>query len=273
LSSELTVQVSSSMGMKQAAPETPSVQSLDRGLVILEAVARANGPVPLGELRTLLGINRSSVFRLANTLRRRGFLANPKGRNDYIVGPSIWRLFRNYDWSMLVSFCRPHLKALANRTGETAHLSVRQGKQTLFIDHQSSSNQIIAVSGQTGEFKPLYCTAHGKALLADCGLTGLKAIFGSEPFQAYTPRTVLSLEQLAKACARIKEEGVALDDAEFEEEVRCLAAPIRDSDGTIIAAIGISAPFARLLGEQLAEATRHVCATAEEITGDLSVEL
>jgi len=95
------------------------------------------------------------VFRLANTLRRRGFLANPNGRNDYIIGPSIWRLFRTYDWSMLVSFCRHHLKLLANQTGETAHLAVREGRQALFIDHQNASSQVIAVSGRTGEFMPV----------------------------------------------------------------------------------------------------------------------
>src|SRR5262245_33315294 len=77
---------------------TPSIQSLDRGLMILEAIARSNGPVALGELATMLGIDRSSVFRLANTLKRRGFLTNPEGRKDYILGSSIWRLSRKYDW-------------------------------------------------------------------------------------------------------------------------------------------------------------------------------
>ena len=109
-------------------------------MIILEAVAKANGPVPLGQLRTLLGINRSSVFRLVNTIRRRGFLANSKGRNDYIVGPSIWRLFQNYDWSTLVSFCRPYLKALANKTGETTHLAVRlDGPQRKTINFDAAS--------------------------------------------------------------------------------------------------------------------------------------
>ena len=59
-------------------------------------------------------------FRLANTLRRRGLLTNPDGRSEYIVGPAIWRLFRNHDWSMLVSFCRHHLKELSNLTGESS---------------------------------------------------------------------------------------------------------------------------------------------------------
>jgi DNA-binding IclR family transcriptional regulator len=258
---------------RKAAPETPVVQSLDRGLMILEAVAKANGPVPLGELRTLLGINRSSVFRLANTLRRRGFLANPKGRNDYIAGPSSWRLFRNYDWSLLVSFCRPYLKVLANKTGETAHLAVRQGKQALFVDHQASRNRIIAVSEQTGEFKPLYCTAHGKALLADHDAAGLRAILGPEPFHAHTPQTIVSIEKLARQCAGIKIRDFVPDEAEFEEEVRCVAAPIRDKEGVIVASIGISAPLARLSPEKLDEAARQTCETAREITHLLCAQM
>src|SRR5579883_2059510 len=124
-------------GAKQPAPDTPSVQSLDRGLTILEAVAQSEHPVPIRDLNQLLGLNRSSVFRLANTLRRRGFLANPNGRNDYIIGPSIWRLFQNYDWSALITFCRPHLKQLAAETRETAHLAVREGRMALFIDHET----------------------------------------------------------------------------------------------------------------------------------------
>ena len=74
--------------------DTPPIQSLDRGLAILEAVAASPGPVPLKHLTDLIGIDRSSVFRLANTLRQRRFLANPQGIKDYILGPTAWRLSR-----------------------------------------------------------------------------------------------------------------------------------------------------------------------------------
>ena len=72
--------------------DTPTIQSLDRGLAILEAVAASSEPVALKQLTELMGIDRSSVFRLANTLRQRRFLANPKGSNDYILGPTAWRI-------------------------------------------------------------------------------------------------------------------------------------------------------------------------------------
>jgi IclR family transcriptional regulator, acetate operon repressor len=259
--------------MKRSTQETPSIQSLDRGLFILEAVAKSTDPVPLGQLTDLLGIDRSSVFRLANTLKRRGFLANPGGRKEYVLGPSIWRLSRQVDWSnMLISLCHEHVKALANKTGETTHLAVREGKQAFFIDHHASTNQIIVVSGQTGEFVPLYCTAHGKALLADFDLAELKALFGSKPLQVYTPRTISTIPQLAKACAEIKARGFALDQEEYQEGVRCLAAPIRDKDGMVIAAIGISAPLARFQDDRYAAHVRNVCQTAKEITTLFSTE-
>src|SRR5438046_4142456 len=83
---------------------TPAIQSLDRGLAILEAVAGSAAPVPLKQLTDLIGIDRSSVFRLANTLRQRRFLANPKGSKDYILGPTAWRLSRRYGRNVLGTF-------------------------------------------------------------------------------------------------------------------------------------------------------------------------
>ena len=257
--------------MKKATLATPSIQSLDRGLFILEAVAKRADPVPLGDLTYLLGIDRSSVFRLASTLKRRGFLANPNGRKDYVLGSSIWRLSRNYDWSkMLITFSHEHLKKLAARTHETTHLAVREGKNALFIDHHSSNRQLVAVSGQTGEFAPLYCTAHGKALLADCGARELRSIFGAARLESYTPRTVVSISELAKQCARIKAEGYVVDDGEYRDDVCCVAAPIRDRDGVVVASIGISAPVARMPQELFAASARQVCEVAAAITADLT---
>jgi DNA-binding IclR family transcriptional regulator len=259
--------------MKKKTPrkqETPSIQSLDRGLVILEAVARSADPVSLGELTNLLGIDRSSVFRLANTLRRRGFLAYLTGRKLYMLGPSVWRLSHQYDWgTMLIRVSREHLKSLASQTQETAHLAIREGKQALFIDH-AVTNHVIAVAGQTGELIPLYCTAHGKALLADCDSADLKAIFGSEKLQIYTKQTIGTLVQLTKACAQIRTQGFATDDGEYLEGVRCIAAPIRAEGGVIIGSIGVSVPLQRFPKDRYSEFGEQVSAVAQQITDLLS---
>jgi IclR family acetate operon transcriptional repressor len=259
--------------MKKASTDAPSVQSLDRGLFILETVAKSREPVTLGDLAELLHIDRSSVFRLAKTLKRRGFLANPNGRKDYILGPPIWRLSRKYDWSKtLVILCHERLKMLASKTGETVHLAVREGRNALFIDHCSSPNQILMVSGQTGEFVPLYCTAHGKALLADFGVPELKTLYGSSQLQRHTPQTIITISDLASACAEIRDLGYAVDEAEYIPEVRCLAAPIRDRDGVVIASVGISAPIMRFPPERSRSVARQVCDVAKEVSTILSAE-
>jgi IclR family acetate operon transcriptional repressor len=248
------------------------VQSVDRALSILEAVSRSGEPVPLRQLTELLGIDPSNVFRLANTLKRRGFLANPNSRKSYVLGPSVWRLFREYNWSrMLIGICSEPVRTLADRTGETAHLAVREGLQVFFIDHQhASTRQGIMAAGQAGEFFPLHCTAHGKALLADLGVAELKGLYGSSPLKRYTARTIVSIPQLARACAAIQTTGYAVDDAEYLEEVRCVAAPLRDGSGGVVASVGISAPASRFPKARDRELAQHVCEVAREISSLLS---
>jgi IclR family acetate operon transcriptional repressor len=250
---------------RKETKETPSIQSLDRGLLILEAVGKSPDPISLAQLAAMLAIDRSSAFRLANTLKRRGFLANPSTGKDYILGPSVWRLSRQYDWSkMLATVAHDHLKTLAADTNETAHLAVREGRKALFIDHVTTSH-VIAISGQTGELVPLYCTSHGKALLADFTEQDLGQLFGGKPLKAFTKNSIQSLRALAKECQEIRSQGFATDESEYLDGVRCIAAPIRDRDGAVIASIGISAPAARFPKERQREYAGRVVAVAGQI--------
>jgi DNA-binding IclR family transcriptional regulator len=250
--------------------ETPAIQSLDRGLLILEAVGKSSEPVSLGPLAAMLGIDRSSAFRLANTLRRRGYLANSSAGRDYILGPSVWRLSHQYDWSkMLVTVAHDHLKALAAETNETAHLAIREGRNALFIDHVTSKH-VVAVSGQTGEFVPLHCTSHGKALLSDFTERDLAKLFGAKPLKAYTKNTIQSVRALAREVEAIRTQGFATDEAEFMEGVCCVAAPIRNRDVAVIASIGISAPASRFPKDREKEYAEHVLAAAAQIGQTIS---
>jgi IclR family acetate operon transcriptional repressor len=252
--------------VRKGAVETPLVQSVERALSLLETVAASADPVPLARLTEILGIDPSSVFRLANTLKRRGFLANPNGRKHYVLGPAIWRLSRGYDWSgMLISVCRDGVKTLATRTGETAHLAVRDGREVFFIDHHASGDQGVIVPGQTGKRMPLHCTAHGKSLLADFGLAELKALYGATSLERYTPRTCVSLPDLAKACSGVRARGFSMDDREYLDDVACVAAPIRDRGGLVIGSIGVSAPVTRMVEPRRSVLAQHVCDTARHI--------
>lgn len=248
---------------------TPLIQSLDRGLVILESVAKSAHPVSVGELAELLGIDHSSAFRLANTLKHRGFLACPRNVKGYVLGLSMWRVARGCDWNQtFVRIARAPLQLLAGQTRETAHLAIREGDHALFIDNVLG-NHLITVSGQVGELVPLYCTAHGKALLADYNAAQLRAVFGGGPLEAYTAQTITSVDQLAAACAQIRSQGFVMDESEYQEGLRCVAAPIRDRDNAVIGSIGISAPAARFPDHLCRTRGEQILKVAEQIHANL----
>jgi len=138
------------------------------------------------------------------------------------------------------------------------------------VDHQIPAGQVVSVAGQTGEYAPLHCTAHGKALLADCDRCALTDLLGGAPLHVYSRRTVKSVTRLARVCAQVRRDGFALDDGEYIEEVRCLAAPIRDPHGEIIGSVGISSPVTRLPTRAIARAAAEVKKTAAAISASLA---
>jgi IclR family acetate operon transcriptional repressor len=249
---------------------TQPIQSLDRGLVLLEAVADAQRPVSLSELMPVLGIDRSSVFRLANTLVRRGFLVQEPASKRYLLGSSIWRLASLFRFEhVLLQVSRPHVDALAADTGETTYVAIREDTQAVLIDRQLTEQALGVMGAGLGTGMPLHCTGVGKALLADFEYDRLVGLIGKSPLKRFTKRTIATLDALAEACGQTRACGFAVDDEEGHEGVRCIGAPIRDVSGTVVAAVGISAPVARLPREAVKKTGARVAAAAEAIGRDL----
>jgi DNA-binding IclR family transcriptional regulator len=252
-------------------PRVSTVQSLDRGLAILQAIGAADQPMTLGQVAEMMEIDRSTAFRLLHTLKRRGFLAMPASRKDYILGSTIWVLHNHYNWTrMLAKVANDQLRALAALTNETAHIAILEGKQALFVDC-STANHMVSVSSRIGELLPLYCTAHGKALLADATPAELKSLLGKTPLKKYTSTTINSLSALSKDLSVINKQGFAVDDAEFSPDLRCIAAPIRLGK-SIVGSIGISAPQLRVTPESSHTNALHVSKIATKI-GELLLSL
>lgn len=246
--------------------KSPPVQSLDRGLRLLEFVARTQQPASLADLTRELEIDRSNVYRLANTLVLRGFLTQSPGSKEYVLGPAIGRLSSRFQWPKQVA--REQLLALAATTGETTHLAIQAGDQAFLLDHELCG-QPVGVSASSGHCEPLHVTAVGKALIVDCDEAELLTLFGSETLPRWTKRTILSVAQLAKECRQCRERGFAVDDEEFHDRVCCIASPIRDASGGVVASIGISAPADRLPKRRWKRVGREVMAAAAEVNEKL----
>jgi len=254
--------------MKRPAPNPP-VQSLYRGLLLLEAVALAERPLSLAELTPVLGIDRSSVFRLLSTLRQQGFLAQLPETKEYVLGSTVGRLARRFRLNdLLVPLARPQVAALASTTGETTHLAVLEGCEAVLIDHELT-RQAVGVAAGSGFSVPLHCTSVGKALLADHDRASLTALLGNEPLARFTRRTIVAVAALADECRKTRARGYALDDEEHNDGVRCIACPIRDAADQVVASIGVSAPSTRLPRERFRSIAEKVNAAAEAIAAGL----
>jgi len=256
---------------QKPTPGKAPIQSLDRGLELLLAVGAAGRQLSLNDLTRVLGVDRSSVHRLATTLKMKGFFVQDPRDKTYRLGPAILQLAGQLQQNdSLVQSAREVLQNLARRTRETAHLGVREGTTVVFLDH-ARGDQALSVASRCGEVAPLHCTAIGKALIADLALPQLEALYEHEAAElpAKTSKTIRKLSQLGAECDRTRRRGFATDDEEHEEGVRCAAAPIRDATGRTVAAIGISAPASRLPKQRLASFAQSALDAAHEVSAAL----
>jgi IclR family acetate operon transcriptional repressor len=130
----------------------------------------------------------------------------------------------------------------------------------------------LRVETTVGSSEPAYCTAVGKALLLDHAASELAALFGRDPLQRYTPQTITTIEDLGAELDRVRRLGYAFDDEELHAGVRCVAAPIRDHRGRIIASFGLSAPAGRLPREQRKELVEPITRAAQTISQQLGYQ-
>jgi len=255
-----------------ASNPTRPIQSLDRGLALLETVANARQPVSLAELTGVLGIDRSSVFRLANTLKLRGFLAQSPDTKSYMLGSAVWRLADLFPWGqVLKQLAREQVTSLVSQTGESAHVVIRVGRQAVFVDCELTT-QPVGVPTCTGACESLHVTSVGKALIVDFDRKRLVELLGDGPLPTPTNRAIGSIDALARECQRTRERGYAIDDRENHEDVRCFAAPVRDSSGEVVAAIGISGPAERLPKSRWQSVARAIKHAAEEVGEKLGAQ-
>ncbi len=163
---------------------------------------------------------------------------------------------------------RPHLEKLMSDTGETVHLSILSEANALCVDKIDASRS-MRMGSFVGFLDPLHCSGVGKALLAFQDEGTREQLMARMRFEPHTPRTMTDPSTLAADIARIRERGYAVDDEEIEEGLRCVAAPIRDHSGAVIAAVSISGPTTRVTEASLADLAAAVEGCAQSISRDL----
>jgi IclR family acetate operon transcriptional repressor len=240
-----------------------SLQSVNRALSALELVADA-GEIGVSELGRQLGVHKATASRLAAVLAERGLLERDPLTERYRIGFGLVRLAGAAMSGLdLVRLSRPILETLAERAREASNLGVRSGNDVVYVDQISGSRSIVTVSW-VGRRTPMHCTSNGKVLLAFAEDADRERIL-SAPFPTYTEHTITDPSALRHELEAVRKRGYAQALEELEEGLNAVAAPVRQADGRVIAALGVSGPAFRMhavdvprLGLLTAEAAQAV---------------
>jgi DNA-binding IclR family transcriptional regulator len=240
------------------------IQSLARGLKILDILSQKQDGVSITELADCLGVDKGSASRLVATLASYGYAEKDEQTRRYHLGSQVVTLSRSLLTRLpLREAAKPFLRELMERTGECAHLAVPAQGQVLYID-QVESPATLRVNAEVGTMNPQYCTALGKALLA-FGDLELHA-----DLKAFTPHTLTDPGKLRKNLELVREQGYAVDDEEFDLGVRCIAVPVWDFRGKVVGSMGISGPATRLTPERLPELAAIVLRVGKSLSERMS---
>src|SRR4051794_20459952 len=249
----------------------PRVQSLERALDLLEALAGAD-ELGVSEIAAQTGLVPSTAHRLLGTLVARGYASQSPTTGRYMLGYKLLELTSGVQDRLgrLRTAARPHLEAIQNETGETTNLVVLEGRDVVYIESVSGTRS-VRLHTEVGRSIPAHTSGAGKALLAWREPADVADLLDGAPLTPSTPRTLTSLDALQEDLSRTRHRGYATDNEEHEPGVACVATPILDHAGTPLAAISVSGPTTRILHaetDELAELLRrHADAVGTALDG------
>jgi IclR family acetate operon transcriptional repressor len=213
-------------------------------------VAQNGKGTTLVEISRASGLHPSTAFHLLRTLVGLGYVVQDHETREYRLGSRVFQVaVAASTEAQLAETARPYLVELTKDTGETSHLAILERGEAVVVSRVEGASPLQVVN-RVGSPRPTHCTAIGKVLLAALSEPELAAVLDRK-LTAYTAKTITSPAELRRELARVKAEGHAMDDEEFAEGVRCIAAPVRNFTGRVVAAVGISGPLWRMTPDTL----------------------
>jgi DNA-binding IclR family transcriptional regulator len=228
------------------------VQVIARAATILRALEDENSGLSLGQIAQRVNLARSTVQRIVAALETEKLViaATPNGRVR--LGPTIMRLAASVR-SDFIALARPFLERLSNELQETVDLSTVKKDHLVFIDQVVGSQRLRTVSA-VGETFPLYCTANGKAYLAQLSDAAVEALLG-RVYEPRTPRTITKIETLLTELRTVRRTGVAFDREEHTAGICAAGVALHDPLGNAVA-ISVPVPSQRFMAQQTLFAER-----------------
>ncbi len=239
---------------------------------ILESFIENNQEKGIHELSNNTGIPPSTLQRLVNTLRVKGYLMQNPKTLKYRLGFTFYHLYKSFSQTFnWVEEAKYYMERFVSKHNETLNLSYLEGKNIVYLVKADSSH-ILRPNFNIGTKYPVYCTALGKCLLAYLPPDFTIRYFSEEVFTKYTNNTITSFSELEDELSKIRKQGFAVDDEEFQDDLRCIAVPIKNKkmDNLVIASLSVTAPKSRMSMERLYDIKDDLIETAAKISESIN---
>ncbi|MFJ2738737.1 IclR family transcriptional regulator [Streptomyces sp. NPDC087440] len=246
------------------------VPAVTRALDILELFLEGDGALSAPDITRKLGLPRTTVHELVTTLAARNYLVTvPEQPGRYRLGVRTYQLGSRYAEQLdLAAEGQRVAREVAETCDETVHVAVLEDTDVIYIAKVDSTHAVRMVSA-AGRKLPAHCTSVGKMLLASLPEPELRARLEGRELVGMTPHSITDPEALQQALADIRARGLATEHRESNPDVSCVAAPVRDSAGRVVAALSVSVPMIRWTEERGAE----LAELAAKGAADLSLRL
>lgn len=235
------------------------------------------GPAGVLEISSALNLNKSTVHRMLISLMSMGYVLQDKNTGKYDLTFKLVRLSNQFLNKIDVySTVHPYLERLANICRETVHLVKRVGNEVVYIDKiepAGINDSSIRMASHIGLMRPMYCSAVGKAILAELTTEEVHRIWEQIIPEKKTKNTITSLSRLEEELERIRKAGYAIDNEENEAGVCCVGAAIINYQNEAKYAFSVSAPSVRMTEDRLREIVKYVMDTKRELAARFGGQL
>lgn len=221
------------------------IQVIDRMMMLLDALSRSESVLGLKQLALETGLHPSTAHRILAAMANAGFVER-QGAGNYRLGIRLLELGNLVKARLDIrEAALPQMEALHQQLGESVNLGIRQEDEIVYIERTSSGRSTVRAVHLVGARAPLHVTAVGKLFLADDPPAAIKDYVRRTGLPGLTAQSLTTQQALEQELAKVRQQGVAFDNEEIEPGLRCIAAPVHDDTGLLVAGLSVSAPAER----------------------------
>ncbi|MTI70448.1 MAG: IclR family transcriptional regulator [Firmicutes bacterium] len=243
-----------------------TIQSIDRTVMILNYIAKHNNNVRFIDISNDLNLKKGTLHGILSTLEYNNLLSKDKDTNRYSLGIKLYEFGKIYEEDFSIKkIVRPYLEKLGEKFSETIHLAIESDYEVLYIDRVKSSHS-VRMASKIGHNDPLYCSAIGKVILANMENERLKYYLENYRLYKRTENTITDKKNLKNELDKIKNDGYSIDNEELEAGLICVASPIKNQSGDLIAVISISGPTSRISKDEFENMESTIIETSKIIS-------